>query len=110
MSSFQLISDGDVRLDRRPQQMDPKLTDSDPIDLDASDTSKIFIGEYEIETSQELQYVMGILALAQLKSFGALVERIKSLAASAGWQTQLASAVALEDHLQEIILQWPSGD
>lgn len=59
-------------------------------------------GEYDIESQQEWQSISEVLIIFQFAQLGTLLERYKSIAASLGWQTQLALVVDLQKRLHAV--------
>ena len=104
VSSFQLISDGNVTLARRRQQHGqlslgpPNSTEKRQLGI-----SHGFVGEYEIESTHEWRHIVWVLIKHQLKNLYGLLSRLREQALTAGWSPQLTKAVCLEERLREVM-------
>lgn len=61
------------------------------------------LGEFDIRTTQEWAHVVRALAKLQWKATRELIQRYRAVAQSAGWQTQLAILINIEERFHAIV-------
>lgn len=64
------------------------------------DEQTVSVGEYEVDSLQEQCCLVGVLVLLQLKKLGAVLTRLKNLAATYNWGTHLTMLLSIDQRFR----------